>query len=120
MKNPSTGAAKSPTRKPARTFVIASLNDKCRTEQDPDNTYLSLSITQKGDSFVKKALSQIADTSIPLLEGDTDDEKGHGSTVVDGIKLNWSIDYFDLEEESDSPDAANPNVTVRTLTAWID
>ena len=119
MKKSSNEEAKSLARVSARNSIVASLNDKCRKTQNPDNTYLCLSLIQRGDEFMKQALSQIADVSIPLAEEETDEEKGYGSTSVEGTKLSWSIDYFDLDEEDDSPDPADPKVTVRTMSVWI-
>lgn len=46
-------------------------------------------------------------------------ERDFGAFEVDGVKLFWKIDYYDLSMKQASPDPADENVTKRILTIML-
>ena len=52
-------------------------------------------------------------------DNDPHGEHDFGAIRVLGEKLFWKIDYYDLNKEYHSPDAADPAVTCRVLTLML-
>ena len=49
-------------------------------------------------------------------ENDPHGEHDCAVMTVDGIRIIWKIDYYDLSRQYHSPDASDPTVTSRVMT----
>lgn len=114
MTSPSKKGSKSPVQ--TRAQRIAELNDNFRSTKSRKNTYVTLDLVDRGTPFLKKVISGVRDWVNPIDENDTDTERSWGYILADGSRIQWSIDYYSLDGESDSPDPANGALTLRTLT----
>ena len=52
-------------------------------------------------------------------EDDPYGEHDFGAVEIDGTKVFWKIDYYDLAFEMHSEDSANPDVTNRVMTIML-
>jgi len=115
MTTPNSGAAMTPAKSLSRIERIAALNDGFRAQRNTSNTYVTLDLVNRGDIYLKKLLEQVRDTSKPIPAEDTDDERSYGSVRVNGLLVEWSVNYFDRDGYDDSPDPSDASVTSRTL-----
>jgi hypothetical protein len=53
-------------------------------------------------------------------DNDPHGEHDLGSITVNGYCVFWKIDYYDTEYKYHSPNAADPDVTVRVLTIMLE
>lgn len=103
-----------------RTKRIKRLNDALRRGEFEHG---SVVITQGVQALGQEALAEIS-TTIAAFDSFTEDNDPHGehdfgSVNINGEKLFWKVDYFDLALKYHSPDAANPAVTHRVLTIML-
>jgi len=114
MKQPSSGGVKTPAR--TKTEKIADLNDTFRKMESFPNTYITLELASRGQPFVKKLLAKVQSWKLPTDPDDTDEERSFGTVKMDGLEVDWTIHYYDLDGEEDSPDPSDDAKTMRTLT----
>lgn len=115
MTLPSTKGVTTPARNTAKVEKIIALNDAFRASAHPSKTHITLDLVNRGSQFIKKLLGKIKEWQPSKDPDETDPERSWGAVTVDGILVVWSIDYYDLEEEDDSPDPSDPQRTVRVL-----
>jgi len=116
MTTPSSDGAK--THAPTKTKIelIAVQNDKFRALQDRTNTYITLELVGKGHGFLTKLLSRLKDTTKPIGEMRHQEERDYGYFTIESTSVEWSIDYYDLDGESDAKHPENSDATIRTMT----
>src|SRR5271157_4027669 len=90
---------------------IRDLNDELRTTGCGGKTYLTRGLIEKGADFIAKATAAVR--SFDAFSEDNDPWQEHDCATldVDGETIIFKIDYFDLNMEALSPDAADPKVT---------
>ncbi len=90
----------------AKSRQIAALNDELRR-------------TFGTGRVVMTAIKAVHTFSEFTSDNDPHCEHDFGHLVVDGVSLNWKIDYYDLSLTCHSPDPANPALTQRVLTLML-
>src|SRR3546814_19263941 len=70
------------------------------------------------DKIVKIMLAVV---SFNAFTPDNDPYKEHDCAIleVDGVRVLWKIDYYDLAFAGRSPDPADPDLTLRLLTVML-
>lgn len=95
---------------------IRELNDALRIHRLGGSFVITEGIAALGPSAVNRLIKAV--TEFDHFNEDND-PYGHGDCAVmtvEGIKIIWKIDYYDLSRRYHSPDAADPKVTSRILT----
>ena len=117
------GEANAPTwqvDKEFRTKRIARLNDALRHGQlDNATVVVTIGVKSMGDAFLAKAGQAVVGYDDFSEDNDPHGEHDFGAFEIDGEKLFWKIDPFDLKLEWHSVDAANPSLTHRVLTIML-
>jgi hypothetical protein len=111
-------AAPSPAAAP-----LAAANDAFRralgfTTAIPGRLVLTAGVAARGDSFVFRAVMAVRDHDAFNEDDDPYGEHDFGSTVVDGVKIFWKVDYFadaDCEYGAEDPAAG----CFRVLTVML-
>jgi hypothetical protein len=99
---------------------IAALNDKFRKGLPAGGrVYLTSGVNAKGPEFVSKALAKVIAFDDFSEDNDPHGERDFGSFELDGEKLFWKIDYYDLKAAFGSEDPADPKKTLRVLTVML-
>ena len=76
-------------------------------------------ISAKGDAFVAEAMRSVAEFDAFDADCDPYGEHDFGALTVQGEKIFFKLDYFDLSMIAGSPDPADPAVTKRALTIML-
>ena len=99
---------------------IRRLNDALRTGQSTDGLIVVTSgIQGQGAEFVDKAIAAVRAFTDFGPDNDPHREHDFGAVDVDGEKLFFKVDYYDLAMTAHSPDTAEPKVTKRVLTIML-
>ncbi len=103
-----------------RTARIRRLNDALRTGQSADGIVVATSgVQSRGADFLERAMTSLRSFSEFIEDNDPYGEHDFGAVDVDGEKLFFKVDYFDLAMTAHSPDPADPTVTKRVLTIML-
>jgi len=106
--------------KQSRAKRIADLNDKFRKSLvTGGRTYMTAGVNAKGTEFVAKALIKVIAFDDFTADNDPHGEHDFGSFELEGEKLFWKIDYYDLAGEFGSEDPTDPKKTLRVLTVML-
>lgn len=98
---------------------IKTLNDELRRKHRGGQTVLTLGVASLGDVVVARIVKIIEDYDDFSEANDPWGEHDFGSCEVDGQKVFWKIDYYDLALSMHSPDPADPSVTSRVITIML-
>lgn len=105
---------------------VRELNDALRTASDPiavllarGQLVITRGVADRGIAFVDRALAAVRSFDRFSANNDPYGEHDFGIFQLDGITLNWKIDYYDNSLEWGSPDPADPAVTKRVLTVLL-
>ncbi len=99
---------------------IVRLNDALRRGQgDNASVVITAGLKEKGQEYLAKVVVAVAAYDSFTRDNDPYGEHDFGSITIEGEKLFWKIDYFDLALSAHSPDKANPAVTHRVLTVML-
>ena len=106
--------------KPSREKRIADLNDKFRKSLvNGGRVYMTAGVNSRGPKFVSKALARVIAFNDFNVDNDPHCEHDFGSSELEGEKLFWKIDYYDLMGEFGSEDPTDPKKTLRVLTVML-
>ena len=99
---------------------ICKLNDKLRQGQGVNGQLMLTSgINDQGQNFVTKVVMSVAEFDTFTPENDPHLEHDFGALEVQGQKIFFKVDYYDLSMKMLSPDPADPSVTKRVLTIML-
>ena len=105
--------------KQSRATRIAELNDKFRKGLASGRVHMTGGLNAKGSEFVGKALVRVMAFDDFNADNDPHGEHDFGSFELEGEKLFWKIDYYDLAGEFGSEDPTDPKKTLRVLTVML-
>ena len=105
--------------KQSRATRIAELNDKVRKGLASGRVHMTAGLNAKGSEFVGKALVRVMAFDDFNADNDPHGEHDFGSFELEGEKLFWKIDYYDLKAEFGSEDPTDPKKTLRVLTVML-
>lgn len=81
--------------------------------------HVTSGIADQGPEFVLRARQKVAAYDDFNPDNDPYGEHDFGAFELDGQKLFFKIDYYDLETRMGSPDPSDPDVTCRVLTVML-
>lgn len=100
--------------------AVRELNDAFRTElSGRGSVMITQGVSALGEAFIAKAVAAIQNFCEFNDENDPWGEHDFGAVEIDGQKVFWKIDPFDLDLKMHSPNPANPGVTHRVLTIML-
>lgn len=76
-------------------------------------------VAKEGSNFLNRAMEIVMSFSEFAEGNDPHCEHDFGQFTINGEKLFWKIDYYDLNMEWGSPDPSNPDVTRPVLTILL-
>jgi hypothetical protein len=103
----------------AQSRQIATLNDELRRTFGTGRVVMTAGFDSLPGNTWLKAIKAVREFSEFTPDNDPHGEHDFGHLVVDGISLNWKIDYYDLTLTHHSPDPAKSAVTQRVLTLML-
>lgn len=103
---------------PSRSERIAALNDALRRRPGP-GWMMTSGVQALGAPFVVQAAAAVGAHEAFDPDDDPYGERDFGAVSVEGQRLFWKIDYYDLALECGSPDPADPALTRRVLTLML-
>ncbi len=98
---------------------VRALNDEFRTTRDGGIIVMSAGVRALGRNFTRRVLTVIKrfdcfeDANDPCREHDL------GNFDLEGESFFFKIDYYDFAMERHSPDATDPDVTMRVMTIML-
>ncbi len=99
---------------------IRMLNDAFRTGRRKDGTLvITAGVQAIGPDFVAEARKAVAAFDDFNADNDPHAEHDFGALTIQGEKLFFKIDYYDLDLSAHSLDATDPLVTRRVLTIML-
>jgi hypothetical protein len=106
---------------------IREMNDAARKRLADHDLYglvnhklvISNGVAARGWDFIDRALDAVRDFSDFTERNDPYGEHDFGRFTLDGVELNWKIDYYDLALEYGSPDPSDAEKTTRVLTVML-
>ena len=103
-----------------RTARIRQLNDALRTGQSMDGIIVVTSGVQShGADFLERTMASVRSFTDFSPDIDPYGEHDFGAVDVDGERLFFKVDYFDVAMTAHSSDPADPTVTKRVLTIML-
>lgn len=101
---------------PAHTARVRALNDAFRQTLIGGRIVITAGLCAAGSTTVQAILEAVSKFDAFTRDNDPWDEHDCAAVTVLGIDVLWKIDYYDSQMSFHSPDAADPDVTVRVLT----
>ncbi len=96
---------------------IAHLNDRFRKHRlGRGRLMVTQGINEKGPEFVQRVQGLVAAFDDFTPENDPHTEHDFGSVEIDGEKIFWKVDYYDLDLKWGSEDPSDESQTCRVLT----
>lgn len=84
-----------------------------------NRVHITRGVADHGPEFVARALVAVRDFDDFTPGDDPYQEHDFGAVTLDGERLFWKIDCYDLAGAFHSPDPADPLVTRRVLTIML-
>lgn len=103
----------------SRADTIRGLNDRFRQSLEGGRALVTQGVIACGEAFTSRAIAAVKAFDAFTADNDPYCEHDFGAVEIDGLRLFFKIDYYDLGERAGSPDPADPNVTVRVLTIML-
>lgn len=102
------------------TTKIAELNDQCRKSIPNESLRLTIGIFSKESKEIAEIIKLVKKFDVFTEDNDPYGEHDFGIIEYKSQRIFWKIDYFDINLEYGSPDAADPAKTKRVLTIMLD
>jgi hypothetical protein len=106
----------------ANVLAIRRLNDALRTSGGSSahgQWFVTIGVRECGPMFVALACLAVAGFNRFSEANDPYGEHDFGAFTLWEKRLNWKIDYYDLDLAGASPNPADPAITVRVLTLML-
>lgn len=104
---------------PEQSCQIATLNDALRTNINGGKLVLTTGIQALPEEVLVGILHAVRTFNAFTPDNDPYGEHDFGALTVQGYRIIWKIDYYDLSMECHSADPADPQVTQRVLTIML-
>jgi Protein of unknown function (DUF3768) len=101
------------------TAKVQQLNDAFRKTLTGGQACFTAGVSALGTSITTKVLALVRSFDVFTPENDPYGEHDFGSVIIDGTKLFWKIDYYDLSLQYGSSDPSDPAKTTRVLTVML-
>lgn len=101
------------------TARIRALNDDLRAHGRGGLTLVTRGVFDHGLPFAARVRAAIARDALFTLDTDSYEEHDFGSVEIEGSRIFWKIDYYDLTRTAGSPNPADPSVTSRVMTIMM-
>lgn len=98
---------------------IRALNDQLRSTGNGGLTLVTRGVLEHGLVFAARARAAIAKDVTFSQANDPYAEHDFGAIDIEGNRLFWKIDYYDLAREFGSTDPSDPAVTSRVMTIMM-
>jgi hypothetical protein len=98
---------------------IAALNDAFRTSFNGGTLVLTAGIQALPEEVQVEILYKVRTFDGFTPDNDTHGEHDLGSLTVQGHRVFWKIDYYDLSMKFHSENAGDPSITQRVLTVML-
>ncbi|MBR0842910.1 DUF3768 domain-containing protein [Bradyrhizobium liaoningense] len=98
---------------------IRMLNDNLRRDLTKGTAVMTAGVAALGPQFVERIVRAVATFDDFYTANDPHSEHDFGVFDVDGHRLIFKVDYYDLKLERHSPDPADPTVTERVITLML-
>lgn len=99
---------------------IRELNDRFRTTgRGNGNIVVTAGLQERGRPFIRQAVDAVRTYDDFTKDSDPWGEHDFGAFEIDGEKLFWKLDMYDLTLTMGSPNPANDAVTSRVLTIML-
>ena len=98
---------------------IRQLNDLFRRTLTGGTVLMTAGIVALGDERQAEVLAKVRAFDTFTAENDPWDEHDMGAFEIEGTRIFWKIDYFDLTRAFHSPEPADPAVTERVITIML-
>jgi hypothetical protein len=104
---------------PQKTARLRELNDQLRCKAVGGRVVITAGIHALGTTAVCEVLAAVARFDNFTEDNDPWGEHDCAILTVTGQRILFKIDYYDLELQYHSPDAADPAVTQRVMTVML-
>ena len=101
------------------TARIRALNDELRVHGRGGIALVTQGILAFGVPFAARARALVRRDQTFAEDNDPYAEHDFGAVSLDGEKIFWKIDYYDLERRYGSTDPSDPDATSRVLTIML-
>lgn len=98
---------------------IRRLNDQLRCRGTGGRMMITRGIAALGADMIVKIMWAVVTFDAFTPDNDPHGEHDCAILEVDGVRVLWKIDYYDLAFAGRSPDPADPDVTLRLLTVML-
>ena len=98
---------------------IAALNDKLRKDGIGGKVFVTRGVKAIGNEFMAMAVEKMRKFNEFTEDNDPYGEHDFGMFFISEQKMFFKIDYYDREMKYQSPNPADPDVTVRVLTLML-
>jgi hypothetical protein len=102
-----------------QTTRIRELNDVFRSTWLTGTVFLTSGIQSLADTVQSQIAEAVQSFDAFTPDNDPHGEHDFGAVTVNGHKVFWKIDYYDLAMEYGSDDPTDPAVTKRVLTVML-
>jgi hypothetical protein len=99
--------------------AIAKLNDHARQTFTGCRVLITRGISELEPDLINQIMSAVQSFDQFTADNDPYEEHDFGRIIVAGLTLFWKFDYYDLDLQMHSLDAADPAVTARVLTIML-
>ncbi|SNT41369.1 DUF3768 domain-containing protein [Jannaschia aquimarina] len=96
-----------------------SITDGATAETPSGQVVMTQAIQSMGDAFVLDALRTVAAFDTFTEDNDPWGDHSFGAPEVNGVKVFWKIDLYDLDYEFGSEAPSDPDRTRRVLTIML-
>jgi hypothetical protein len=98
---------------------IRLLNDQLRSDFSKGRAVITRGVAELDGETIARIINAVAIYDAFSEDNDPYGEHDFGSCEIDGQKIFWKIDYYDLALSMHSPDPADPSVTERVITIML-